>query len=75
MRLSDDVVRLPIWGETILGNTGESKKDIMKVDESLTMEQIFTMPNGIWDKSREVRGLFECRRDQLLCALVSDLSI
>ena len=56
MRLNNDVVRLPIWGEMIPGNTGESKRDIMKVNESLTMEQIFTMPNGIWDKSSEVLG-------------------
>lgn len=54
MRLSEDIARLPIWGEKIPGNTGKSKKNIMEIDESLTMEDIFTMKGGVWDKSSDV---------------------
>ena len=41
MRLSDSVKILPVWGKVIPGNTGDPKKNVMPVDESLTMEDIF----------------------------------
>lgn len=56
MRLSESVARLPIWGESIPGNSGKSKSDIMNIDESLSTEQIFAMPDSVWDKSSEVLG-------------------
>ena len=42
---------LPIWGKTIPGNTGLSKYDVMPVDTTLTMMDVFTKYPGIWDKS------------------------
>ena len=51
--MSIEVVRLPIWGERIPGNTGESKSDIMKVDDSLTLEQIIATPKGFMDKNSD----------------------
>lgn len=56
MKLSSDKVCLPIWGDQIPGNTGKSKRDIMQVDESLTMHDIFTKYPGIWDKSSDELG-------------------
>jgi len=50
MRLDGKPV-LPIWGEIIPGNTGKSKYDVMPVDKSLTMQDVFTKYPGIWDKS------------------------
>lgn len=45
-----------IWGECIPGNTGESKRDIMGHDDSITMQDIFTKYPGVWDKSTDVLG-------------------
>ena len=56
MRLSDSVKILPIWGEVIPGNTGEPKKNLMPVDESLPMEDIFKKYPGVWDKSCDELG-------------------
>jgi len=53
MKFSKDVERIPIWGDSIPGNTGESKTDVMHPDHSLTMDQIFGAPGGIWDKSSD----------------------
>ena len=47
---------LPIWGETIPGNTGKSKRDVMTIDTSLTMEDVFTKYPGIWDKTTDEIG-------------------
>ena len=47
---------LPIWGKTIPGNTGASKRDVMNIDTSLTMEDVFTKYPGIWDKSTPELG-------------------
>ena len=56
MRLSDSVKILSIWGQKIPGNTGESKRNLMPVDESLTMEDVFTKYPGVWDKSCDELG-------------------
>ncbi len=56
MRLNDSVKILPIWGDVIPGNTGESKRNLMPVDESLTMEDVFTKYPGVWDKSCDELG-------------------
>ena len=47
---------LPIWGKMIPGNTGASKRDVMNIDTSLTMEDVFTKYPGIWDKSTPELG-------------------
>lgn len=56
MRLSDSVTILPIWGDVIPGNTGIPKKELMPVNESLTMEDIFHKYPGVWDKSCDELG-------------------
>ena len=43
--------KLPIWGDIIPGNTGESKLTVIHPDESLSIEECMGMPGGIWDKS------------------------
>ncbi|MCI2049306.1 MAG: alpha/beta hydrolase [Lachnospiraceae bacterium] len=55
MRFQKTDVRLPIWGKTIPGNTGKSKRDIMDWKENETMEYCFAVP-GIWDKSTHELG-------------------
>ena len=55
MKLENKPV-LPIWGQTIPGNTGESKYVDMPVDKSLTMMDVFTKYPGIWDKTTEEIG-------------------
>lgn len=45
-----------IWGEKIPGNTGQSKKDIMNWDDSLSDEDLFLKYPGIWDKSSDEIG-------------------
>ena len=58
MRLDKNLPHLPIWGDStrIPGNTGESKSDVMHIDKSLTMEDVFTRYPGIWDKSTPELG-------------------
>ena len=58
MRLDSKLPHLPIWGEAgrIPGNTGKSKRDVMNIDKSLTMEDVFTKYPGIWDKSTDELG-------------------
>ena len=58
MRLDSKLPHLPIWGEAgrIPGNTGKSKSDVMHIDKSLTMEDVFTKYPGIWDKSSDELG-------------------
>jgi hypothetical protein len=58
MRLDSKLPHLPIWGEAgrIPGNTGKSKSDVMNIDKSLTMEDVFTKYPGIWDKSTDELG-------------------
>ena len=53
MKFKGEVTRIPIWGDMIPGNTGESKKDIMQPNLSMSMEEIFGARGGIWDKSSE----------------------
>lgn len=47
---------LPIWGEQIPGNTGKSKYEVMNVDKTMTMMDVFTRYPGIWDKSSHELG-------------------
>ena len=47
---------IPIWGDVIPGNTGESKHDRMHWDDTLSFEEIFTKYPGIWDKSTDLIG-------------------
>lgn len=56
MRLDDNREIIPIWGEQIPGNTGESKMDIMHPDDSLSMQDIFEKYPGVWDKSCDELG-------------------
>ena len=58
MRLDAKLPHLPIWGDAgrIPGNTGKSKSDVMHIDKSLTMEDVFTKYPGIWDKSSDELG-------------------
>ena len=53
MRLDKNLKHLPIWGDSarIPGNTGASKSDVMNIDKSLSMEDVFSTYPGIWDKS------------------------
>lgn len=54
MKFLNEVEMIPIWGDVIPGNTGKSKLDVMDVDLSMTMEQIFTSKRTMWDKSTEI---------------------
>ena len=56
MKLSDKLTHLPIWGESIPGNTGASKRDVMNIDTTLTMDDVFNNYPGIWDKEHEELG-------------------
>ena len=57
MRLSQELPHLPIWGEgNIPGNTGKSKNDIMHIDTTLTMEDVFTKYPGVWDRESAELG-------------------
>ena len=55
MRLEGKPI-LPIWGEAVPGNTGTSKYEVMPVDTSLTMQDVFIRYPGIWDKSTDEIG-------------------
>ena len=58
MKLDQTLPHLHIWGDDarIPGNTGASKSDVMNIDKSLTMEDVFTTYPGIWDKSGPALG-------------------
>ena len=56
MRFKDEKNLIPIWGEKIPGNRNESKNDILNIDDSLSMEDIFTKYPGVWDKSCDKLG-------------------
>ena len=56
MKIQKAEERIYIWGEQIPGNTGLEKTDIMKPDQSLTMQDIFTKYPGVWDKSCDELG-------------------
>lgn len=55
-RKEKDQEMIYIWGEKIPGNTGESKRDIMNWDDSLTMQELFEKYPGIWDKTTDELG-------------------
>ncbi|MBQ9412520.1 MAG: alpha/beta hydrolase [Oscillospiraceae bacterium] len=57
MKLDAKLTHLPIWGGSgIPGNTGASKSDVMHIDKTLTMEDVFFKYPGIWDKSTDKLG-------------------
>lgn len=45
-----------IWGESIPGNTGKSKNDIMHWDESLSFADIVAKYPGVWDRESDRLG-------------------
>lgn len=49
----ENIEMIPIWGEKIPGNTGASKLDVMNVDLTMTMDDIFSAKGGLWDKSTD----------------------
>ena len=56
MRLSETREHLPIWGDSIPGNTGLPKTDVMRVDRAMDpMEALMKYP-GVWDKSSDELG-------------------
>ena len=58
MKLDQNRPHLPIWSDPahIPGNTGKSKSDLMNIDKTMTMEDVFTKYPGIWDKSTDELG-------------------
>lgn len=52
MRL-EGIEMIPIWGDTIPGNSDRSKMDVLNPKPGMTMEEIFTSKGGIWDKVSE----------------------
>ena len=53
MRFEEEVTMIPIWGDRIPGNTGESKLKYLHPNHDLTMQDIFQTKGGIWDKSSD----------------------
>ena len=47
---------IKIWGDVIPGNTGESKRNRMNWDDSLSDRDMFVKYPGIWDKSTDEIG-------------------
>lgn len=56
MRFDKSKEMIPIWGDKIPGNTGESKCDRMNWDDTLTFEDMFVKYPGIWDKTTDKLG-------------------